>query len=129
MSPNNEVERIEMSRVSYVSMVGSLVYAMICIRSDIVQAVGVVNGFMAGPSKEHWSVMKRVLRYIKVTSNVALCFGGPDFVVGDYVDSDYAGDLDKRKSIVGYVFTLVGGAMSWLSKLQTVVALFTTKVE
>lgn len=48
MSPNNEVERIEMSRVSYVSMVGSLVYAMICIRSDIVQAVGVVNGFMVG---------------------------------------------------------------------------------
>ena len=41
--------------------------------------------------------MKRVLRYIKGTSNVALCFGGPNFVVGSYVNSNYAGNLDKRK--------------------------------
>ena len=104
-------------------------YAMICTRPDIAQAVAVVSRFMADPGKEHWNVVKRILRYIKGTSNVALCFGGSEFIVNGYVDSDFAGDLDKRKSTTGYVFTLAGGAVSWLSKLQTVVALSTTEAE
>ena len=29
------------------------------------------------------------------------------------VDSDYAGDLDKRRSLTGYVFTIGGCAVSW----------------
>lgn len=56
---------------------------------------------MADPSKEHWNIVKRILRYIKGTSDVALCYGGLDFVVvRGYVDSDYAGDLDKRNLLV-----------------------------
>jgi hypothetical protein len=53
MSPSNEAERMEMSRVPYGSAVGSLMYAMICIRLDIAQAVGVVSRFMTDPGKEH----------------------------------------------------------------------------
>ena len=49
--------------------------------------------------------------------SAALCFGGSDFIVRGYVDSDFAGDLDKRKFTTVYVFTLAGGAVSWLSKL------------
>lgn len=129
MNPSNEAERMEMSRVPYASVVGSLMYAMICTRLDIAQAVGAVGRFMADPGKDHWNVVKRILRYIKGTSDVALCFGGLDFGARGYVGSDYAGDLDKRKSTTGYVFTVVGGAVSWLSKLQTVVALSTTEAE
>ena len=102
---------------------------MICTRLDIAQAVAVVSRYMPDPVKEHWNVVKRILRYIKGTSNVALCFGGSEFIVNGYVDSDFAGDLDKRKSTTDYVFTLAGGAVSWLSKLQTVVALSTTEAE
>eukprot|EP00253_Pinus_taeda_P020499 PITA_20499 len=39
------------------------------------------------------------------------------------------GDLDKRRSTSGYVFTLAGGAISWMSKLQNTVALSTTEAE
>eukprot|EP00253_Pinus_taeda_P018476 PITA_18476 len=39
------------------------------------------------------------------------------------------GDLDKRRSTIGYVFTLAGGAISWMSKLQETVALSTTEAE
>jgi len=129
MSPSSEAERMDMSRVPYASAVGSLMYAMICTRPDIAQAVGVVSRFMANPGGEHCSSVKRILRYIKGTSNVALCFGGSGFVVMAYVDSDFAGDIDKRRSTTGYVFTLAGGAVSWLSKLQDVVALSTTEAE
>jgi hypothetical protein len=104
-------------------------YAMICTRPDIAQAVGVVSRFMASPVKEHWNVVKRIMRYIKGISGVAVFFGGSKLTVRCYVESDFAGDLDKRKSTTGYVFTLVGGVVIWLSKLQTIVALSMTEAE
>ncbi|KAH9715183.1 hypothetical protein KPL71_020951 [Citrus sinensis] len=108
---------------------GSLMFAMICTRPDIAQAVGAVSRYMANPGEKHWIAVKRILRYNRGTSDVALCYGGSEFTVRGYVDSDFAGDLDKRKSTTGYVFTLAGAAVSWVSKLQTVVALSTTEAE
>ena len=46
-----------------------------------------------------------------------------------FVDADWAGDLDQRRSTSGYVFNLFGGAVSWMGKKQSVVALSTTEVE
>lgn len=45
------------------------------------------------------------------------------------MDSDYAGDLDKRRSTTGYVFTLAKGPVSWRSTLQSTVVLSTTEAE
>ncbi|KAE8655608.1 F-box family protein, putative isoform 2 [Hibiscus syriacus] len=53
MSPSSEEERMEMSRVPYESALRSLMFAMICTRPDITQAVGVVSRYMANPGKEH----------------------------------------------------------------------------
>jgi hypothetical protein len=39
-----------------------------------------------------------------------------------YLDADFAGDKDDRKSTTGYVFTLAGGAISWRSSKQSIVA-------
>jgi hypothetical protein len=46
-----------------------------------------------------------------------------------FVDTDWAGDLDRRRSTSGYVFNLFGGAISWMRKRQAVVALSTTKAK
>ena len=46
-----------------------------------------------------------------------------------FVDADWDGDLDNRRSTSGYVFNLFGGQISWMSKIQVVVALSTTEVE
>ncbi|KAG8481449.1 hypothetical protein CXB51_026307 [Gossypium anomalum] len=46
-----------------------------------------------------------------------------------YVDADFAGDLDRRRSLTGYVFTIEGCAISWKATLQTTVALSTTEAE
>ena len=46
-----------------------------------------------------------------------------------YVDSDYAGDFDKRRSTTGYVFTLSQAPISWRSTLQSTVALFSMEAE
>jgi hypothetical protein len=49
--------------------------------------------------------------------------------IDGFVDADWDGDMDYRISTSGYVFNLFGGAISWMSKRQVVVALSTTKVE
>ena len=62
--------KVEMSKVSYASTVGSLVYPMVCTRPDIGYAVEVINQFMSNPGKEHWVVVKWILQYLKGTSSV-----------------------------------------------------------
>ncbi|KAK3027969.1 hypothetical protein RJ639_039436 [Escallonia herrerae] len=49
--------------------------------------------------------------------------------VSGFVDSDYAGDLDSRRSTTGYVFTFYGGPICWKSVLQSTTALSTTEAE
>ncbi|KAH9743311.1 hypothetical protein KPL70_003257 [Citrus sinensis] len=83
----------------------------------IAQLVGAISRYMANPGGEHWINVKRILEYIKRTSDVALCYGGSEFTVRGYVNSDFAEDLDKRKSTTGYVFALAGAVVSWVSKL------------
>ena len=118
-----------MSRVLYASAVGSLMFVMICTRSNIAQAVRAVSRYMANLGRKHWNVEKKILRYIKGISDTGLCYGGSNFIVRSCVDSDFVGDFDKRKSTTSYVFTLVGGAVSWVSKLQTIVVLSTTEAK
>nr|GEV25952.1 retrovirus-related Pol polyprotein from transposon TNT 1-94 [Tanacetum cinerariifolium] len=89
MSLSSEKERMGMSRVPYASVMESLMFTMICIRPDIAHAVGVVSQYMAKPGKEHWEVVKTILRYIKGSSDVALCFKESDVIVKGYVDSTY----------------------------------------
>jgi hypothetical protein len=70
-----------------------------------------------------------VLRYLRGTRDYCITFNGDRELVCGYVDSDFAGDFDKTRSTSGYFFTLAGGAISWMSKLQSIVALSTTKEE
>ena len=132
LSPSTDEEREYMSKVPYSNAVGSLMYAMVCTRPDISQAVGVVSRYMHDPGKEHWQAVKWILRYILNTGDVGLKFEKDEnlgqCVVG-YVDSDYAGDLDRRRSTTGYVFTLAKAPVSWRSTLQSTVALSTTEAE
>ncbi|KAH7533510.1 hypothetical protein FEM48_Zijuj04G0138600 [Ziziphus jujuba var. spinosa] len=72
---------------------------------------------MENPTELHLQAAKRVIRYLKVTTNFGIFYkkGGDDNLV-TYVDSDYASDLKDRKSISSYVFLLRSRAISCLSK-------------
>ena len=104
-------------------------YAMVYTRPDISHAVGVVSRYMNNPGKEHWMAVKQILRYLRGTKNQALCFRGSNIALQGYVDVDMAGDKDNRRSTTGYVFTVGGTIVSWVSKIQSVVALSTTESE
>ena len=73
--------------------------------------------------------MKWIFRYLRGSSKLCLTFGDSKPVLEGYVDADWAGDLNGRKSISGYLFTFAGGAVSWQSRLQKCVALSTTEAE
>jgi len=63
--PTSTEGKEEMSEIRYASVLGSLMYAMVCTRRDIAYSVGVVSRFLANPGKEHWNAVKWILRYIK----------------------------------------------------------------
>ena len=128
-SPKTEEERDHMSNVPYASAIGNLMYAMVCTRPDIAHVVGVVSSFMSRPRKQHWEAVKWILRYLRGSFDTCLCFTSESLKLQDYVDADFAGDIDGRKSTTGLVFTLGGTAISWVSNLQKIVILSTTKVE
>nr|KYP42007.1 Retrovirus-related Pol polyprotein from transposon TNT 1-94 [Cajanus cajan] len=62
---------------------------------------------------EHWKAAKKVLRYLQGTKCHMLTYRRSNHleVIG-YSDSDFAGCVDSRKPTLGYVFLLVGGAIS-----------------
>ncbi|XP_042059629.1 secreted RxLR effector protein 161-like [Salvia splendens] len=121
-----------MAKVPYANAVGSLMYAMMCTKPDVSHAVGIVSRYMHDPGKGHWQTLKWILWYIKDTVDISLRFEQDKslghFAVG-YCDSDYAGDLDKRRSTTGYLFTLASAPVSWKSTLQSTIALSTTEAE
>jgi len=85
---------------------------------------------MENPTELHLQIEKRVLRYLKGTTDLGIFYrnGGDDELV-TYTDSDYAGNLEDRNSISSYVFLLGSRAISWSSKKQPVVSLSTTEAE
>ena len=101
MFPKTQEDMDYMSKVPYASAVGSLMYVTVCTRPDIAHAVGVVSRYMNNPGKEHWMAVKWILRYLKGTTNQALCFGGSNISLQGYVDADMAGDRDNRRSTTG----------------------------
>ncbi|KAL0560852.1 hypothetical protein IC582_001266 [Cucumis melo] len=107
-------------------MVGSLMY-LTTTKPDIMYAVSLISRFMESPTKFHLLASKRILRYIKGTPDLGILYQRKrklNFV--GFSDSDYAGDLNDRKSTSGYVFMLGSGVISWSSKKQPIV---TTEAE
>ena len=128
--PKNDLERKQIENIPYASIVGSLMYAQTCTRLDICFAVGMLCRYQSNPRLDHWKDAKKVLRYIQETKNHMLTYRRYDHleVIG-YTDSDFAGCIDTRKSTFGYVYLLVGGAISWKSAKQSVIAASTMEAE
>lgn len=124
------VEAKLMDSIPYASAIRSVMYAMVGSRPDLAYAVGLVSKFMSKPNCEHWEAVKCILRYLQGAMDVCLTFSKSDhFGIEGFSDPDYSTDLDKRRSMTGYVFQVGGNIMSWRSALQHVIALSTTEAE
>ncbi|KAL3623658.1 hypothetical protein CASFOL_032474 [Castilleja foliolosa] len=131
-SDSAEKEKDEIEDYPFANVIGSLMYAMVCTRPDLAYSLSILSRYMGNPKRVHWQAAKWLMKYIRGTMNVCLCYRKSDRggnLVEGFVDSDYAGCVDTRKSTTGYVFTCLGGAISWKSRLQKVVALSSTEAE
>ena len=141
------------SEWDYQSAVGGLLYLSLTARPDIAQSVGVLSRFMACPGREHVQAAQQVIRYLYGTKSFGITYkrgmgGSPHLyvhtrksntavddprrdshVMGTYADADLAGDEGTRRSTNGHAMVLNGGVVSWLSKLQSTVALSTAEAE
>jgi hypothetical protein len=106
-------------------------YAMVCTRPYIAHVVGVLSKYMSKPGKEHWTIVKRIFRYLCGTDSYGLCYEGRlglDRMVDihGFVDAVWSGYLDHRIYTSGYLLNLFGGEITWMRKRHAVVALSTT---
>ncbi|KAK2980493.1 hypothetical protein RJ640_007749 [Escallonia rubra] len=103
-------------------LVGSVRY-LIATRPDIiVYGVGIVSRFNDSPQQSYWEAPKQILRYIKGTLDDGIIYkSANNMKLVGCTDSDWTGDIEKRKSTSGNVFHLGSGAIS--SKKQQVVTL------
>ena len=113
----------------YQAVVGSLLYLPTKTRPDIAYAVSSVACYCTKPTRDHWTAVKRILRYLKGTYNYGLIYqkDTPAGLTG--YSANWAGDVGDRKSTSGYMFHLGGAAISWKSSKQTCVALSTSEAE
>jgi len=74
MSPKTVDDREYMSHVQYASAVSSLMYALICMRPDLSQAMSMISIYMHDSGRGHWEAVRWILRYIKDTVDVGLVF-------------------------------------------------------
>ena len=130
MSPKTDSERKEMADKPYRPVLGSVMWGQLATRPDLSFAVSLLSRFQADPGIEHWKGLLHVVGYIKNTMDYGLTYSrDADLTPLGYVDADYGGCRDTRRSTSGYVFTMAGGAVTWSSKRQATVALSTVEAE
>ena len=105
----------------YRSTVGALQYATIT-RPEISFSVNKVSQFMASPLDSHWKAVKRILRYLAGTMDYGLHVQKTEFKLVAFSDSDWAADMDDRRSVTGYCVYFGNNLVSWCSKKQAVVS-------
>ena len=104
-------------------------YLMNCTKPDIAYAIGRLSRYTQSPNWDHWTVVRRVLKYLRGTINYGLCFSGFSSVLEGFSDANWISNSDDMKSTRGYVFIIGGSAFSWKSTKQTCITRSTMKAE
>ena len=132
--PLTENEIAESSSYPYLSVTGSLLYSAICTRPDIFYAVMQLARFNSNPGKAHIRASEQCLRYLEETSDMGIKFTAPKdkkakIKIIAFVDSDWGGCPDTRRSTSGYIIQVCGGPVSWKSRLMPTIALSSCEAE
>ncbi|KAF7768677.1 hypothetical protein Agabi119p4_7920 [Agaricus bisporus var. burnettii] len=118
-SPDSDEEKADMKNVPYREVLGSLMWLQVATRPDLSYAVNILSRFANNPGRSHWDAMKHTLGYIKGTMDYGITYYRDATIKPfGYVDSDFAGDINSRRSTEGHVFFVAGGPISWASRRQ-----------
>ena len=118
-----------MRQIPYTSTVGSLMYVMRCTRPNNYYSVGMVSRYQSNLGLKYWQAIKHILKYLRRTADYILVYRCEDLILIGYTDLDFQSDLDFKKSTLGCVFTLGGGAISWRNVKQSCIVDSTMEAE
>jgi hypothetical protein len=108
--------------INYRSVVGALQYLTLN-RLDIAFLVNKVCQFLHAPTTVHWTVVKRILRYVKQSFKLGLKIQKSDStLVSAFSDADWAGSINDRRSIGGFTVCLGSNLISWSARKQSTVS-------
>ena len=117
---------------SFARLLGELQFLANCTRPDIAFAVNRLASYTANPSLQHFTAVKRILRYLAGTQDHGITYSKSYINIDNnfygFADAAFA-NHDDLKSTTGYVFLASGGAITWKSKKQATIALSSTEAE
>jgi hypothetical protein len=88
-----------MRAIPYASTIGSIMYAMLCTRTDISYALSAMSNYQSNYGEAHWTIVKNILKYLRRTKEAFLVFGGEEeLVVKGYSDASFQTDADDSRS-------------------------------
>lgn len=110
-------------------LIGCLMYLMLATRPDLSMSINLCSRYQGNPTEELWKSLKRILRYLQGTMNLELFYPKNSEKLIGFVDADWAGDEEDRKSTTGYLFKVFGCTVTWSTKKQSTVATSSTEAE
>lgn len=113
----------------YFALVGALLWLSNGTRPDIMFAVNRLSSFMNDPTEEHWKAAVCVLVYALDTSTFSITLSGSGKTLTAHSDSDWAEQVEARRSTTGFIFFNRSSPVSWKSKRQPTIALSSTEAE
>ncbi|EJT45287.1 Gag-Pol [Trichosporon asahii var. asahii CBS 2479] len=129
-APSNVAEDAVPARAKiYKELVGALLWLSGRTRPDIAFAVSYLGRSACAPTEQHLALARRVLAYLRYTRDLVLTLGGTEDPLQLFVDSDWAGCVQTRRSTTGYCVFLFGGLVSWCSRRQGSTAASTMEAE
>jgi Reverse transcriptase (RNA-dependent DNA polymerase) len=91
-------EQEDMSKISYASAIGYIMYAMICIHPDVSHSLSITSRYQANLDKTHWGAVKNILKYLIRTKESFLVYGGEtNLIVRGYTDASFHSNPDDLK--------------------------------
>ena len=125
--PRPDEERADQHQ--YQKLVGELMFLVNATRSDLSFVISKLSQFCTDPTVRHWNGLIRVLRYLRFTISLGICFTADEEGPKNFADAAYADNKEDRRSTCGYVMILAGAACVWYSRKQRSVVTSTTEAE
>jgi hypothetical protein len=107
------VELETMKNIPYASVIGYIMYDMICTRPYVSYALSMTSRHQANPDIAYWTAVKTILKYLRRTNDMFIIYGGEiELVVKGYIDANFQTDHDDLRLQSGFVFVLNCGVVS-----------------
>ena len=108
--------------LTYRQIIGALLFVANFTRPDITYAVNFLARYQVNPLELQWTLLKILLLYLSGTKSLGILFDCTGVGMDVFVDADYGGDPQTRRSTTGYVVRLFGCPVTWASRIQSCIA-------